>query len=247
MIAALVITIAGVAMVLVVMLALRLRTHPAEATLQQHRSRGAGLADLLNYAAVVDDGIVVGKNGSFLAAWLYQGDDNATHEAVAHLNTYRKKWRQKIRGFFDQVFHSSTGPVDQDAVAMVNDAEAAIADVNSGVVAQGYYTSVVVLMDEDRHRLGLAAQQIEKTINRLGFAARVETINTMDAYLGSLPGHGVENVRRPIVNTMNLADLLPVSTIWTGEDKAPCPMYPSNAPALMHGVTQGATPFRRKR
>jgi type IV secretory pathway VirB4 component len=42
----------------------------------------------------------------------------------------------------------------------------------------------------------------------------------MDAYLGSLPGHGVENVRRPLINTMNLADLLPTSTIWTGSDGA---------------------------
>ena len=48
----------------------------------------------------------------------------------------------------------------------------------------------------------------------------------LDAYLGSLPGHGVENVRRPLINTMNLADLLPTSTIWTGLNQAPCPLYP---------------------
>jgi len=64
------------------------------------------------------------------------------------------------------------------------------------MIAQGYYTSVVVLMDEDRKQLESSAQQVEKAINRLGFAARVETINTMDAYLGSFPSHGVENVRR---------------------------------------------------
>ncbi len=87
---------------------------------------------------------------------------------------------------------------------MVADAEAAIAEVNSGLVAQGYYTSVVILMDEDRARLDASARQVEKAINRLGFAARVESINTMDAYLGTLPGHGVENVRRPLINTMNL-------------------------------------------
>jgi type IV secretion/conjugal transfer VirB4 family ATPase len=167
-----------------------------------------------------------------------------THEAIAHLDKLRKKWRQKIRGFFDQVFNTHTGPIDQDAVAMVADAESAIAEVNSGQVAEGYYTSVVVLMDEDRERIAIAARQIEKTINRLGFAARVETINTMDAYVGSLPGHGVENVRRPLMNTLNLADLLPTSSIWTGLDRAPCPLYPPNAPALMQCVTQGATPFR---
>ena len=166
------------------------------------------------------------------------------HEAVAHLERYRRKWRQKVRGFFDQVFNTHIGVVDQDAMAMVNDAEGAIAEVNSGYVAQGYYTSVVLLMEEDRAQLETAARRLEKAINSLGFAARVETINTLDAYLGSLPGHGVENVRRPLMNTMNLADLLPTSTIWTGQNEAPCPMYPPNSPAMMYCVTQGATPFR---
>lgn len=166
------------------------------------------------------------------------------HEALRHLARFRKKWRQKVRGFFDQVFNTHVGAVDQDALSMVNDAEAAMAEVSSGLVAQGYYTGVVVLMDEDRDRLEHAARLVEKAINRLGFAARIETLNTLDAFLGSLPGHGVENVRRPLINTMNLADLLPSASIWTGRAEAPCPQYPQPAPALMHAVTQGATPFR---
>ncbi|WP_395827915.1 VirB4 family type IV secretion/conjugal transfer ATPase [Collimonas sp.] len=166
------------------------------------------------------------------------------HEAVAHLDKFRKKWKQKIRGFFDQVFNTNSGNIDQDAMSMVADAESAIAETNSGLIAQGYYTSVVVLMDEDRDKLETAARSVEKAINRIGFTARIETINTQDAFLGSLPGHGVENVRRPLINTMNLADLLPTSTIWTGTNYAPCPMYPPLAPPLMQCVTHGATPFR---
>lgn len=166
------------------------------------------------------------------------------HEALAALDKFRKKWRQKIRGFFDQVFNTNSGNINLDAATMVGDADAAIAEVNSGVVSVGYFTSVIVLMDEDRARLEAAALAAEKAINRLAFAARIETINTMDAFLGSLPGHGVENVRRPLINTMNLADLLPTSSIWTGSATAPCPMYPPLAPALMHCVTTGATPFR---
>lgn len=167
-----------------------------------------------------------------------------SHEAVAHLDKFRKKWKQKIRGFFDQVFNTNSGTVDQDAMSMVADAESAIAETNSGLIAQGYYTSVVVLMDEDREKLETAARSVEKAVNRIGFTARIETINTQDAFLGSLPGHGVENVRRPLINTMNLADLLPTSTIWTGTNYAPCPMYPPLAPPLMQCVTHGATPFR---
>ena len=166
------------------------------------------------------------------------------HQAVKDLEKFRKKWRQKVRGFFDQFFNTNSGAVNQDALMMVNDAEAAMAEVNSGLVAQGYYTSVVVLMHEDRGQLEANVRQVEKAINARGFVARVETINTMDAFMGSLPGHGVENVRRPLINTLNLADLLPSSTIWTGQADAPCPMYPPQAPALMQCMTQGATPFR---
>ena len=146
------------------------------------------------------------------------------HEAIAHLGKYRSKWKQKIRGFFDQVFNTHNGVVDQDAVSMVADAESAIEEVSSGLVAQGYYTSVVVLMDEDRVTLEASARALEKVVNNMGFTARIETFNTLEAYLGSLPGHGVENVRRPLMNTMNLADLLPTSTIWTARirRRAPC-------------------------
>ncbi|MFO3210874.1 conjugal transfer protein TrbE [Legionella pneumophila serogroup 2] len=167
-----------------------------------------------------------------------------SHEAVAHFTKYRKKWKQKVRGFFDQVFNNHSGVIDEDALDMVKDAQSAIAETNSGMVGQGYYTSVVILMDEDRTLVEKAALMIEKNINALGFSARTETINTLDAFMGSLPGHGVENIRRPLINTMNLADLLPTSSIWTGENKAPCPLFPAMSPPLMHCVTSGNTPFR---
>ena len=167
-----------------------------------------------------------------------------THEAVKHLEKFRKKWRQKVRGFFDQVFQTNSGKIDQDALSMVEDADQAMAEVNSGLVAQGYYTSVVVLMDDDRDKVELSARQLEKAITAIGFGARIETINNLEAFFGSLPGHGVENVRRPIINTMNLADLMPTSSIWTGLNFAPCPMYPPLSPPLMQGVTNGSTPFR---
>lgn len=70
------IAVLGTAMLL--LLYLRIRAANSQLELKKHRSRQAGFADLLNYAAMVDDGIIVGKNGSFMAAWLYQGEDNAS-------------------------------------------------------------------------------------------------------------------------------------------------------------------------
>ena len=166
------------------------------------------------------------------------------HEATSLLKTYRKKWRQKMRGIFSQIFPNPNAYVNADAKMMSEDAEEALVEIESGDTAGGYYTSTVVVFDEDRAKVEAAAKQIEKAINNAGFTARVESLNTMDALIGSLPGHGVQNVRRPYVSVFNLAHLIPTSSIWTGEEKAPCPMYPALSPALMQCVTKGHTPFR---
>jgi type IV secretion system protein VirB4 len=165
------------------------------------------------------------------------------HEALSHLEKYRKKWRQKIRGFFDQLFQTNSGRINQHAQDMVDDVDEASSEVNSGLVAMGYYTSVLVIFDPDRKKLDASARRVMKAINGIGFNARLETINTLDAYFGSLPGHCEENVRRPMINTLNLGDLMPVSSIWSGEPLAPCPFYPALCPALMSCVSTGNAPF----
>lgn len=165
------------------------------------------------------------------------------HEALSHLNKYHRTWKQKVRGFIDQIFKTNSGRINQDAVDMVADIDEATREVNSGHVGMGYYTSTLVLFDENRKTLHEAAQAVEKEINSLGFNARIETFNTIEAWLGSLPGHCDENVRRPLMNTLNLGDLMPTSAIWTGMDQAPCPFYSSLAPALMSCTSTGFTPF----
>jgi type IV secretion system protein VirB4 len=62
----------------------------------------------------------------------------------------------------------------------------------------------------------------------------------VEAWLGSLPGNPYANVRQPIVHTLNLAHMMPVSAVWAGpEGNAHL-----RAPALMMTQTRGSTPFR---
>lgn len=166
------------------------------------------------------------------------------HQAEALFEKYRKKWKQKVRGFLDQVFQTNASAVDRDALTMVDQVESALAEVKSGHAAWGYYTSVVVIMDESERRADELAVEVKTAIDNWGFASRIETINAVEAYLGSLPAHSVQNLRRPPMSTEHLAELMPTSTIWTGAERAPCPLYPPGSPALMHCVTHGATPFR---
>lgn len=165
-------------------------------------------------------------------------------EAVVMLKGYRRKWAQKVRGFAEQIFKSGKGVIDQDAFEMVRETDSAVAEASSALVGYGYYTSALVIFDEDRDRLEVNLRDVRREIQNLGFSARVESVNAMEAWLGAIPGHGVQNVRRPVLHTMGLADMLPMSSIWAGLDHNPCPFYPPGSPPLLYAATGGSTPFR---
>lgn len=164
-------------------------------------------------------------------------------EARQKLERTRKKWQQKVRPFFDQLFQTRSGAMDQDAMVMVAETEDAIAEASSQLVAYGYYTPVIVMMDDEEARLRDQAEAVRRLIQAEGFGARIESLNATEAYLGSLPGNAYANIREPLINTNNLADLIPVNSVWSGSSFAPCPFYPPQSPPLMQ-VASGSSPFR---
>jgi type IV secretion system protein VirB4 len=164
-------------------------------------------------------------------------------EASSQIKSIERKWKQRLRGFWAEVFRTPAPRIDQDAQEMADEAGGALARTNSAKVATGYYTPVVVLRAPTPAEATENARVVSREIMRLGFATRIEGINAMEALLGSLPGHTVPNVRRPLAHTDNLADLLPLTAVWTGRMTNPCPFYPARAPALLQAATSGAAPF----
>ena len=164
-------------------------------------------------------------------------------EARQRLERTRKKWLQKVRPFMDQLFQTNSGAIDQDAALMVAETEDAIAEANSQLVAYGYYTPVIVMFDDDEARLREKTEGVRRLIQAEGFAARIETLNATEAFLGSLPGNWYANIREPLINTRNLANLVPLNSVWSGSPVAPCPFYPDGSPPLMQ-VASGSSPFR---
>ncbi|WP_296249445.1 transporter [uncultured Stenotrophomonas sp.] len=164
------------------------------------------------------------------------------HEAEYALGRYVSKWQQRIRGFVAQMTNK-TGRINADALNMTQQAEAALAEVKSREVAYGYYSSCIVLMHEDPEWLRQKSRLIKQSLQRLKFNARVETINCMEAWIGSLPGHPNANLRRPPISTRSLSHLLPLSAPWLGYPEHPSPLYPAGSPPLMKTATTGSTPF----
>lgn len=165
-------------------------------------------------------------------------------EAGSILDKNRRKWRSRIRGFKDQILRSQNGAVNLYAQMMAEDAEQAMGVAASGDVQFAQYTSNIVCLDEDLDRLAESVRTVMKRIQNLGFSCRLESVNAVEAWRGSIPGDGYRNVRSVLLHTLNLADLLPISSVWAGERENPSRLMPKNSPPLLFGVTTGATPFR---
>ena len=164
-------------------------------------------------------------------------------DAVAEINSYRKGWRQQVYRFLDQFLNNPNARANRDALLMAEDAEQAMTEVQGGYVGAGYLTSCVVLMHENRETLQDWARELRRTVQTLGFGCRIETINALETWLGSIPGNSFSNLRRPLLSTLNLADLLPLSSVWEGAAHCPCPFYPPDSPPLAVLTPDGATPF----
>lgn len=78
---------------------------------------------------------------------------------------------------------------------------------------------------------------VEKIIQGRDFTCMAESLNAVEAWLGSLPGHVYANVRQPPVSTLNLAHMIPLSAVWAGPEMD----GHFKAAPLFYGKTAGAT------
>lgn len=168
--------------------------------------------------------------------------------ARKEITRQRVMWSTKVNSLIGSFTEAWTNKPprysNEDARGMADDANTAIAEADSGLVRFGYMTMTIVLYHEEKTIVDQLATSTVTALQNHGFPARIERINALEAFLGSLPGHGYQNVRKPLVNTLNLADMLPITGIWAGLDRNSCPKFPMNSPALIHAATTGETPFR---
>jgi type IV secretion system protein VirB4 len=165
-------------------------------------------------------------------------------ESRGSFGRLRRMWMQRTQGFFAQILQNPRAPVNQDAVRMVGDLDNAAESIDSGAVSFGHHTSVVLIRSDDKASLNEKTRTVVKLFERGGFTARVESYNAMEALLGSYPGTGRENVRKPLISSMNLAHIIPLTTDWAGEEYCPCDQYLPYSPPLLQAAAVSSTPFR---
>jgi len=165
-------------------------------------------------------------------------------EAEKELVRLRRQWFAKRKNIVallrETMFQHESPLVDSDASNKAADADAALQDLGSDQVAFGYVTATLTVLDAEATAADEKLRAVERTIQGRGFVTIPETLNAVEAWLSSIPGHAYANVRQPIVSTLNLAHMMPVSAVWAGQERN----AHLDGPPLIVTRTDGATPFR---
>ena len=165
-------------------------------------------------------------------------------DATKALTRLRRQWfnkRKSITALLREVIYNQPVQLlDSDADNKVVDADLALQALGGDHVSFGYLTTTITVADADRARVEDKVRAVERIVNGLGFTCIREGMNAVEAWLSSLPGHVYANVRQPIVHTLNLAHLIPLSSVWAG----PARNGHLGGPPLLYAETSGSTPFR---
>ncbi|MBN8942701.1 MAG: conjugal transfer protein TrbE [Bradyrhizobium sp.] len=165
-------------------------------------------------------------------------------DATKLLTKIRRQWfakRKSIAAILKEVMTNEASVlVDTDAANKAADADLALQELGADYAGMAYITATVTVCDDDPRIADEKLRLVEKVIQGRDFTAMAETINAVDAWLGSLPGHVYANVRQPPISTLNLAHMIPLSAVWAGEVRD----EHFAAPPLLFGKTEGSTPFR---
>ena len=165
-------------------------------------------------------------------------------DATKLLTKIRRQWfakRKSVAAILKEVMTNEASVlVDTDAANKAADADLALQELGADYAGMAYVTATVTVWDLDPRAADEKLRLVEKIIQGRDFTASPETINAVDAWLGSLPGHVYANVRQPPISTLNLAHMIPLSAVWAGPERD----EHFAAPPLLFGKTEGSTPFR---
>jgi type IV secretion system protein TrbE len=160
------------------------------------------------------------------------------------LESYRRRWFAKRKGIVallqEALTRSESALVDSPALQKSADADEAMRELAEDLVSYGYLSATITVWDADPARAAEKEREVERVLNGRGLVTLRESVNAVEAWLSSLPGQAYANVRRPLVNSLNLAHLLPFSAVWSGPDWD----EHLDGPPLLYARTDGHTPFR---
>ena len=169
------------------------------------------------------------------------------HDTQEQLQLERTFWvRAQLGSLTDILARALNIPrrrtINQDAEKQIAEVDGAIAAAAGGLPF-GWCTITAIVKDTDPDRAYLRARDLIKDLNAIGLGARVEDANAAEAIMGSWPGDGWSNVRRPLINAGNFADLILPVEHWPGTPAIDSPFFDKGTPVPLICGGSGREPF----
>lgn len=159
------------------------------------------------------------------------------HDTRDHLSAESGHWHRMRLGSIIDMACTAFGierrqTLNQHASDQIADIDDALA-ASAGGMPFGWATITAIVLDANPDRATLRARDLLKDLLAQGIMARLEDANSVEAVLGSLPGDGYHNVRRPMISAENFAELVLPVEHWAG--------HPEESPLVCTGT--GREPF----
>ena len=165
-------------------------------------------------------------------------------DATRLLNKLRRQWFAKRKGMVtllkEAVTKQESKLEDSDSLNKAADVDDALQELGGDHCSFGDFTLTITVWDEDETVATEKARAVQQIVDGVGLVSEIEDFNAVQAWLGSLPGHAYADIRRPMVSSLNVCDLVPLSAIWSG----PATCAHLDGPPLLVTRTKGSTPFR---
>lgn len=203
------------------------------------------VASIQGFPSATEPALLDGLNSlGFPYRWMTRVLPLDKSQATKTLARYRRQWfskRKSVMAVIKEVMtNEASALIDSDADNKAADADAALQSLGDDHVAYGYVTTAIVVSHEEARAANEMIREAERVINARGYVTINETVNAVDAWLGSLPGHAYANIRQPIINSLNLSHMAPLSALWAGPARN---AHLAGGP-LLYATTASHTPFR---
>lgn len=154
-----------------------------------------------------------------------------------NFNQYYRLWNQNKTSLLSQFLNIENSRTSVNAQEQIKEVEHSKGLFDNNKLELCSYCANVIFFAKTTDEIEKRAREIGATLMQNGintsFGYRLETINACEAYLGSLPGHYLENLRRAIIPDTVFADFIPMIESYKGSKLTTNPLFKKDEACLM--------------
>ena len=179
--------------------------------------------------------------------WMTRVYCMSKNDVLSELDMERRQWKGKLQSLSSTLADAAiregaqnTENLNEVAVDRVAEVRDAIHAVEADHISFVYYSTAVIVLDEDREAVEEKAKIVRQLFIEHGMKAKIEDFNAVDTWMGCVPGLVGHNIRRPLISTGNLVHMMPLTAAWAGEEWN----HHLDGPPLLYAQTDGSSSYR---